>query len=87
VKRSRVTGAIIFALHQADTRAPVAEACRQTGVSEATYYNWNRGGKKRGLTSAVSVQNEAELLHNGLTGPSFPVFTKAGADARHGFRR
>ena len=33
---------IIFALRQADTGVPVAEVCRKMGVSEATYYNWNR---------------------------------------------
>jgi len=33
-----------FALRQADTGVPVAEVCRKMGVSEATYYNWNRDG-------------------------------------------
>lgn len=42
MKRSRVAGAIIFALRQADTGVPVAEVCRKMGVSEATYYNWKK---------------------------------------------
>jgi putative transposase len=39
-----VAGAIVFALRQADTGTVVAEVCRKMGISEATFYNWNRGG-------------------------------------------
>uniref|UniRef100_UPI00191BF46D transposase n=1 Tax=Dyadobacter flavalbus TaxID=2579942 RepID=UPI00191BF46D len=46
MKTTKFTEAqIIFALRQADTGVPVSEVCRKMGVSEATYYNWNRGGE------------------------------------------
>jgi putative transposase len=45
MKTTKFTEAqIIFALRQADTGVPVSEVCHKMGVSEATYYNWNRGG-------------------------------------------
>jgi len=32
----------IFALRQAETGVKVAEVCRKTGISEATFYNWKK---------------------------------------------
>ena len=43
MKKSRFTEEqITFALRQVDSGAPVADVCRQLGVSEATFYNWKR---------------------------------------------
>lgn len=37
-----MAGAIVFALKQSETGVAVAEVCRKMGISEATFYNWNR---------------------------------------------
>jgi len=43
MKKTKFTEAqIVFALRQADTGTVVAEVCRKMGISEATFYNWNR---------------------------------------------
>uniref|UniRef100_UPI0035B60EA8 transposase n=1 Tax=Dyadobacter beijingensis TaxID=365489 RepID=UPI0035B60EA8 len=39
-----MAGAIAFALRQSETGTRVEEICRQLGVSQATFFNWNRGG-------------------------------------------
>jgi putative transposase len=31
---------IAFVLRQAEEGTPIAEVCRKTGISEATFYNW-----------------------------------------------
>lgn len=31
---------IAFILRQAEEGTPIAEVCRKTGISEATFYNW-----------------------------------------------
>ena len=33
---------IAFALRQAETGTRVAEVCRKTGISDATFYNWRK---------------------------------------------
>jgi len=43
MKKTKFTEAqIVFALKQAVTGVVVAEVCRKMGISEATFYNWNR---------------------------------------------
>ena len=43
MKKSRFTEEqILFALKQGDAGQPVADVCRQMGISEATYYNWRK---------------------------------------------
>jgi putative transposase len=43
MKKSRFTEEqITFALRQVDSGAPVADVCRQLGVSDATFYNWKK---------------------------------------------
>jgi putative transposase len=45
MKKSKFTEAqIAFALRQSETGTRVEEICRQLGVSQATFFNWNRGG-------------------------------------------
>lgn len=43
MKKSKFTKQqIVFALKQAETGIPIAEVCRKTGISEATFFNWKR---------------------------------------------
>jgi putative transposase len=43
MKKSKFTESqIVFALQQAETGTAVAEVCRKLGISEATFYNWNK---------------------------------------------
>jgi putative transposase len=43
MKKSRYTEEqIAFALKQAELGPPVAEVCRKMGISEATFYNWEK---------------------------------------------
>ena len=50
MKRSRFTEEqILFALKQGDAGQPIADVCRQMGISEATYYNWKKRYGNLGL--------------------------------------
>jgi putative transposase len=43
MKKSRFTEEqIAFALRLADSGTPVADVCRQVGISEATFYIWKK---------------------------------------------
>jgi len=43
MKRSRFSEEqIVYALRLADGGTPVADVCRQLGVSEASYYTWKK---------------------------------------------
>jgi putative transposase len=51
MKKSRYTEEqIAFALRQAEGGAPVADVCRQMGVSEASFYVWRKKYGRLGLT-------------------------------------
>lgn len=41
---------ITYALRQAESGTPVAEVCRQLGVSEASFYLWKKKYGKQGVT-------------------------------------
>jgi putative transposase len=41
---------IAYALRQAEGETPVADVCRQLGVSEASFYLWKKKYAKLGLT-------------------------------------
>jgi putative transposase len=41
---------ITYALRQAESGTPVAEVCRQIGVSEASFYLWKKKFGKLGMT-------------------------------------
>jgi putative transposase len=50
MKKSKFTEAqILFALKQADAGQPVADVCRQIGISEATFYVWKKRYANLGL--------------------------------------
>ncbi len=50
MKRSKFTEEqILFALKQAEAGEPVGDVCRQTGVSEATFYVWKKRDGNLGL--------------------------------------
>jgi putative transposase len=43
MKKSRFSEQqIAFVLRQAEEGTPVAEVCRKTGISEASFYNWRK---------------------------------------------
>jgi putative transposase len=51
MKKSRYTDEqITFAMRQAERGTPVADVCRQMGVSEASFYVWKKKYGKLGLT-------------------------------------
>ena len=51
MKKSRFTeDQITFALRQADSGVPVADVCRQLGVSEGTFYLWKKKYGNLGVT-------------------------------------
>jgi len=50
MKKSRfIEQQILFALKQGDAGQPIADVCRQMGISEATYYNWKKRYGNLGL--------------------------------------
>lgn len=51
MKKKRYTDEqITYALRQAEAGTPVADVCRQMGVSEASFYLWKKKYGKLGLT-------------------------------------
>jgi len=51
MKKSRFTEEhILYALRQAEGGTPVADVCRQLGVSEASFYVWKKKYAKLSLT-------------------------------------
>lgn len=51
MKGKRFTEAqITYALRQAESGTPVADVCRQLGVSEASFYLWKKKYGKLGMT-------------------------------------
>jgi putative transposase len=51
MKKSRFTEEqITYALRQAESGTPVADVCRQLGVSEASFYVWKKKYGRLGLT-------------------------------------
>ena len=51
MEKSRFTEEqIIYALRQAESSTPVADVCRQLGVSEASFYVWKKKYGKLDLT-------------------------------------
>ncbi len=64
MKKSKFTEAqILFALKQSETGVKVEEVCRKMGISEATFYNWNRvaGRKKYGGLGVSELRKLRQL--------------------------
>lgn len=63
MKKSRYTEEqIAFALRQAEGVTPVADVCRQMGVSEASFYVWKKKYGKLGLTEIREVRRRPPFL-------------------------
>lgn len=57
MKRSRFTEEqVAYALRQAEAGTPVADVCRQLGVSEATFYVWKRKYGSLGVTELKKLR-------------------------------
>jgi putative transposase len=57
MKRSRFTEEqISYALRQAKSGTPVADVCRQLGVSEASFYVWKKKYGKLGFTELKELR-------------------------------
>lgn len=51
MKKSRFTDEqIVYALRLAESGTPVIDVCRQTGISEATFYAWKKKYADLGVT-------------------------------------
>jgi transposase-like protein len=48
---------IAYALRQAEGGTPVADVCRQLGVSEASFYLWKKKYAKMGLTEIRELRD------------------------------
>ena len=68
MKKSRFSDAQILAiLKQSESGVPVADLCREHGISSATYYNWRSkyGGMDASLMSEMkSMADENRRLKN-----------------------
>jgi len=61
MKRSRFTEEqIAYALRQAEAGTPVADVCRQLGVSEATFYVWKKKFANLGVTELRKLRMREE---------------------------
>jgi putative transposase len=61
MKRSRYSEAqVTYALRQAESGTPVADVCRQLGVSEATFYNWKKKYAGLGITELRELRQLRE---------------------------
>lgn len=61
MKRSRYSEAqVTYALRQAESGTPVADVCRQHGVSEATFYNWKKKYAGLGMTELRELRQLRE---------------------------
>ena len=91
MKKSRFTEAQILAiLKQGENGVPVADLCREHGISNATYYNWRSkyGGMDASLMGEMKAMAEenrrlkkmyAEMaMQNELDTRKNPVFFRVG---------
>lgn len=61
MKRSRYSEEqIAYVLRQADSGTAVAEVCRQTGISEATFYIWKKKYANLGVTEMKELRQLRE---------------------------
>ncbi len=68
MKKSRFSEEqILFALKQGDAGQPIADVCRQIGISEATYYIWKKQYSNMGILEVRELRQlrdeNARLKH------------------------
>jgi len=62
MKKSKFTEEqILFALKQGNAGQPVADICRQMGISEATYYVWKKRYANMGLLEVRELRQAMAL--------------------------
>ncbi len=58
MKASKFTDAQkAFIVKQGEEGTPVAEICRKAGISQATYFNWSAGGKRKASSGHAPTLN------------------------------
>jgi putative transposase len=61
MKKSRFSEEqITYALRQADSGTPVADICRQLGVSEASFYHWRKKFGSLGISGMREMRQLRE---------------------------
>ena len=61
MKRSRFSEEqVTYALRQAESGTPVADVCRQMGISEATFYIWKKKYAALGVTELRELRQLRE---------------------------
>ena len=61
MKASKFTDAQkAFIIKQGEEGATVAEICRKAGISQATYFNWSAGGKRKASSGRFSRQTSMQ---------------------------
>ena len=66
MKKSKFTEEqILFALKQGDAGQPMADVCRQMGISEATYYVWKKKCAHMGLLEVRRFHLGSSATNNG----------------------
>ena len=59
MKKSRFSDSqILEILKKAEGGIPIAELCREHGISNATFYNWRSGGMEASLMARVKELEE-----------------------------
>ena len=66
MKKTRFTEEqILFALKQGHAGQPVADVCRQMGISETTYYVWKKRYADLGILGVAPVIPDGLRVDNG----------------------
>lgn len=59
---------IVYALRQAGNGTPMGELCRQPGVSEATFYTWEKKYAHLGVSDLCRLRQVEEECQTQTTG-------------------
>ncbi len=81
MKTSRYSDPQILAiLRQAEGGVPVAELCREHGMSDASFYKWRAkyGGMDASMVSQMKAIEDENRRHHGMVSPSQRVNVPVG---------